>query len=113
MTLRQVTGEDLADLRALDADPEVMRYLGTDGTASDTLVGAADHWTAVKKENGEFLGWFGLAALPGDPDVRELGYRIKRGAWGNGYATEGARSPWSTRRSRIWVRGEWWLSRWP
>jgi RimJ/RimL family protein N-acetyltransferase len=90
MTLREIVPADLLALVALDGDPEVMRYIGTEGTASDTLVGSRDHWVAVRQGTDEFLGWFGLPALPGDADVRELGYRIKREAWGQGYATEGA-----------------------
>jgi RimJ/RimL family protein N-acetyltransferase len=90
MVLREIVPADLAALEALDRDPEVMRHLGTDGTPSDTLVGSRDHWAAVRHGTQEFLGWFGLPALPGDPGVRELGYRIKRDAWGRGYATEGA-----------------------
>jgi RimJ/RimL family protein N-acetyltransferase len=90
MTLREIVPADLPALAALDSDPEVMRYIGGEGTSSDTLVGAPDHWAAVRHDTQEFLGWFGLPALPGDPEVRELGYRIKREAWGQGYATEGA-----------------------
>ncbi len=90
MVLRAATPEDLPNLTKLDLDPEVMRYLGADGTPSDTLVGAADHWVATRADTGEFLGWFALPTLPGDHGVRELGYRLKREAWGRGYATEGA-----------------------
>jgi RimJ/RimL family protein N-acetyltransferase len=90
LVLREIVAADLPSLQELDRDPEVMRYLGSDGTPSDTLVGAADHWLAILSATGEFLGWFGLPPLPGDAEVRELGYRLKRGAWGHGYATEGA-----------------------
>ena len=38
-----------------------------------------------------FIGWFGLRAWP-EPGVAELGYRLRRSAWGRGYATEGARA---------------------
>jgi RimJ/RimL family protein N-acetyltransferase len=90
LTLRPLTTSDLPDLTALDHDPEVMRHLGTDGTPSPSLVGAPDHWAATLRATGEFLGWFGLPPLRDNPEVLELGYRIKRAAWGHGYATEGA-----------------------
>ena len=90
MVLRAPVPGDMADLIALDKDADVMQFLGADGTPSDTLLGLADHWVAVQRDPQEFLGWFALPRLPGDPDVRELGYRLKRAAWGQGYATEGA-----------------------
>jgi RimJ/RimL family protein N-acetyltransferase len=92
LVLREIAAADLPSLEAVDADPEVMRYLGTDGTPSVTLVGARDHWAATVRATGEFLGWFGLPASPGDAQVRELGYRLKREAWGHGYASEGAKA---------------------
>ena len=39
----------------------------------------------------DFVGWFSL--LPpegGGPEEAEPGYRLRRSAWGRGYATEGA-----------------------
>ena len=48
------------------------------------------------KETGEFLGFVGLnvpsyaAPLPFEPCV-EIGWRLKRTAWGKGYAGEAAR----------------------
>ncbi len=40
----------------------------------------------------EFLGWIGLRPDDDRPDAAELGYRLRRAAWGHGYATEGARA---------------------
>jgi RimJ/RimL family protein N-acetyltransferase len=42
---------------------------------------------------GQFLGWFHLRPPEGAPvDEPELGYRLRRSAWGQGYATEGSRA---------------------
>jgi RimJ/RimL family protein N-acetyltransferase len=84
LLLRPAEPSDVDDLRALDADPEVMRFLGTDGASSVELIGRPGYWVGVEKATGDFVGWFGLAD--------ELGYRIRRSKWGLGYATEGAKA---------------------
>ena len=42
------------------------------------------------KNTNEFIGWCGLKYLP-ELDETDLGYRLKKSAWGNGYATEAAK----------------------
>ena len=48
----------------------------------------------MEKSTGDFLGWFHLRPAPdgGRPSEPELGYRLRRSAWGKGYATEGSRA---------------------
>jgi RimJ/RimL family protein N-acetyltransferase len=109
LTLRRFTASDVDDLVALDSDPEVMRYL-TGGrptpraeVVNDVLPallaryerpGGYGRWAAEETATGAFVGWFGLTrddpAAP--PDEGELGYRLRRDAWGKGYATEGSRA---------------------
>ena len=50
-------------------------------------------WAAVEKSTGEFLGWF-LFRVRDDTnsDQLALGYRLRKSAWGKGYATEGSRA---------------------
>ncbi|MBB2911726.1 RimJ/RimL family protein N-acetyltransferase [Streptosporangium becharense] len=114
LVLRRVTEDDLDDLVALDGDPEVMRYL-TGGrptprevvrdeviprwTAFYERYDGYGYWVAVEKATGGFLGWFLFRPNPvgtrADGTVREgieLGYRLRRSAWGRGYATEGSRA---------------------
>ena len=50
-------------------------------------------WAAESAASREFLGWFHLRPGPdGDPANVELGYRLRRPAWNQGYATEGSRA---------------------
>jgi RimJ/RimL family protein N-acetyltransferase len=52
-------------------------------------------WAAESAATGEFLGWFHFRPGPGpSPDITniDLGYRLRRSAWNQGYATEGSRA---------------------
>ena len=108
LVLRRFTDADLELLVELDADPEVMRYItGGRATAREELRDEVlpaflgyyrrfpgyGFWAAVDKASGQFLGWFHLRPPEGSrPDEPELGYRLRRSAWGKGYATEGSRA---------------------
>ncbi len=101
LLLRRFTPNDLEDLVALDSDPEVMFFI-TGGRATPreeierTVLPAfiaGGYWAAVEKASGHFIGWFHLRPPAGHPpDEPELGYRLRRSAWGRGYATEGCRA---------------------
>jgi RimJ/RimL family protein N-acetyltransferase len=105
MILRRFTADDLPLLVELDLDPEVKRYI--DGGAPVDEAELADRlawwltyyerfagygfWAASEKATGRFLGWFHLR--PGEgagDDEPELGYRLRREAWGRGLASEGS-----------------------
>lgn len=49
-------------------------------------------WAAHLAEGDEFIGWFHLRPDKITPEEMELGYRLKRSAWGRGLATEGSRA---------------------
>ena len=109
LVLRCFTPADVDNLVELDSDPEVMHFVtGGRGTSVEEVrhevlpafLGYHDRypgygfWAVVEKASGQFLGWFHLRPVPdgGRPDEPELGYRLRRSAWGKGYATEGCRA---------------------
>lgn len=107
LVLRRLTEVDALLLHELDSDPEVMRYLSGGSPTPLALIrdeilprfiGYYDRarwagvWAAIEKSSGDFLGWFSLR--PDDDPARggDLGYRLRRPAWGRGLATEAARA---------------------
>jgi RimJ/RimL family protein N-acetyltransferase len=94
LTLRAIRADDIDLLVALDADPDVMRFINGGQATSPAEVAAmvrdahGHRWLAFERSGDEFVGWFALR--PSDDRVRELGYRLRRTAWGKGFATEGA-----------------------
>jgi RimJ/RimL family protein N-acetyltransferase len=108
LLLRRFTMADVDNLADLDADPDVMRFVNggvptsRDEIESEFLPAFLGYyrryrgygfWAAIERSTGTFLGWFhfrpGHAAAPGEV---ELGYRLRKSAWGQGYATEGSRA---------------------
>lgn len=101
--LRRITREHVPDLVALDADPEVMRYISGGApnpreAYENDLMPRILAWDEhpfgflAAYEADEFVGWFHLRPSVADPAALELGYRLRRAAWGRGLATEGARA---------------------
>jgi RimJ/RimL family protein N-acetyltransferase len=101
LVLRRWREEDGPGFAAMNADPEVMRYVGgvLDRAGSDALLARLEEgWrrdgygrAAVEDAvSGELLGFVGLGphrALPGEV---EIGWRLVRRAWGRGLASEAA-----------------------
>lgn len=108
MVLRRFTEDDVDAVTELDSDPEVMFWInGGRVTPREEIrdeylpawLAYYDRgdvygfWAAEDRATGEFLGWFHLRPLADDPpDEPELGYRLRRAAWGRGLATEGSRA---------------------
>jgi RimJ/RimL family protein N-acetyltransferase len=109
LVLRRFTDADVDNLVDLDADPEVMFFINA-GTPTPrdeieqtvlprflryyATYPAWGFFAVIEKATGDFIGWFHLRPDPegGRPDEPELGYRLRRSAWGKGYATEGSRA---------------------
>jgi RimJ/RimL family protein N-acetyltransferase len=106
LVLRRFTVADADNLVDLDADPDVMRYItGGIPTSREEIQNEVlpaflayyqryegyGFWAAIEKATEEFLGWFHFRPRPDAPPGEvELGYRLRKSAWGNGYATEGS-----------------------
>ena len=105
LVLRRFIEADADNLFQLDSDPDVMRFLnGGIPTPRDVIhtdilpfflcyderFPGFGFWAAIEKATGEFVGWFSFR--PSDaahPDEVKLGFRLRKAAWGKGYATEG------------------------
>lgn len=108
LVLRRFTMDDEELLMQLDNGPDVMLYINAgapvprEEIVDETLPAFLSYydrfagygfWAAIEKQSGRFLGWFHFR--PGDgagPLEPELGYRLHRFAWNQGYATEGSRA---------------------
>ena len=91
-------------MRTLNTDPEVMTYLnaGQPETEEDTraavtrLVGrwaewGYSWWALIRLDDGEMVGMACLQHLGGDKTKpHEIGWRLARTGWGQGYASEAA-----------------------
>jgi RimJ/RimL family protein N-acetyltransferase len=105
LSLRQFALSDRAALNALLGDDEVMASSEGGPLAREEV----DTWlrneiskrkksdiatrlAVVRKSDSQFVGYCGLTLLPEIDGIAEyeLGYRLIRSAWGNGYATEAA-----------------------
>lgn len=105
LTLRAWRDTDAASFAAICADPEVMRHLDGPQTrrqvdafierqhASQRDVGYC-FWVVEQRSDGSLLGFCGLRdgghAGTAVPDELEIGWRLRRDAWGRGYAREAA-----------------------
>lgn len=100
--LRQWCKDDLADFSLLNSDPKVMKYLPKilsrkeSNNLADKIINLISEngwgfWAIEKINDNSFIGFVGLHEpkydLPVKPCV-EIGWRLAREYWGNGYATE-------------------------
>lgn len=107
LVLRRWYDSDRPAFAAICADPEVMQWLGgvlTREQADERIDRVEATFERVgygrflieRKADGAFLGWCGVmpchesvTPIAGQP---EMGWRLVRDAWGEGFATEAARA---------------------
>ena len=102
LSIRPLTPADGADVYAVFAAPDVMRFWNSAPPADLAKAGEwAAHladmqrrlgyaqWRVAERATGRLVGIAGLQPLDGGPDV-ELTYALVPEAWGRGYATEAA-----------------------
>ena len=103
LILGRFTEEDARLILQLNSDPEVVKYIHEPVLTSveqaekvllDIILPQYKNnfgrWAIYTKTGNEFLGWCGLKYRP-ELDEIDLGYRLKKDAWGKGYATEAAK----------------------
>ena len=101
LRLSPLTRDYLDALVELDSDPLVMRYISSgaptpreryESELLDRMCGYDDvaYGFFAAHEGAPFVGWFHLRPSVAEPSILELGYRLRRSAWGRGLATEGA-----------------------
>jgi len=102
LRLEPLTHDHTGLLVDLDSDPEVLRFVfGRALTREEVLTEhlprrlredgpprGIGYWAGF--EEGRFVGWWALAVDDSDDTTAELGYRLRRDAWGRGLATEGS-----------------------
>jgi [ribosomal protein S5]-alanine N-acetyltransferase len=107
--LREIIMEDVNPFFEMDSDPEVHKYLGTRPVENRDQIVETIHyvrqqyidngigrWAIVDKSTNQFIGWTGLKLVKDLINNRtnyyDLGYRLIRKYWGQGYATESAKA---------------------
>ncbi len=102
---RNWSAGDLDDFAGMNADQDVMEHFPSTLNLQQTaeLIGRLqDHYATNGYtyfateilETGELIGFIGLAHHDYDSEFNpatDIGWRLKKSAWGNGYATEGAK----------------------
>jgi len=105
LILRELGPADAPAMFEMDSDPLVHRFLGghvqrsvaeseavIESVRAQYLRWGMGRWAVVVKASGAFAGWAGLKREAGPVNGREgytdLGYRLLRSFWGNGYARE-------------------------
>jgi len=100
LTLRQRSLADTEACMAMDRDPEVHRFLSlpwsdpvrhrafVESRANGPYPPGQGYWSIMFQD--AFVGWILLMPLDTVGPEIEIGWRLRRDAWGQGFATEAA-----------------------
>jgi RimJ/RimL family protein N-acetyltransferase len=109
LILREILPADKAEMFELDSDPEVHKYLGNMPVKDIDQVreviqfirqqyihNEIGRFAMIEKNTNKFIGWCGLKLFK-EPvnnhnDFYDLGYRLIKKYWGQGYATEASKA---------------------
>ena len=103
LILRKFTPQDAQGFYNLNNDPEVLKFTGdlpfSSVMEAEVFLKNYDayekygigRWAVILKSNLEFIGFCGLKYHP-DKDIVEIGYRLFKSFWGQGFATEAAKA---------------------
>lgn len=97
LVLRQWRGEDVASFAEMNRDVEVMEHMPKHEACGYGL------YALELKDTGTFIGYTGFHHFDFDADFApgiEIGWRIARRYWNQGYATEAARACISYARAK-------------
>ncbi|NOT75496.1 MAG: GNAT family N-acetyltransferase [Cyclobacteriaceae bacterium] len=101
LVLREFLPSDAKFMFDLNSDPEVIRFTGDEAfktiNEASNLIREYDQykkygygrWTILSKDPAEYLGWCGLNFNRENKET-DIGFRLSRNYWGNGFATEAA-----------------------
>jgi len=106
LRLEPITEAHYERMRELNTDPEVMIYLNGGQPESEEVTRAAlkrittrwaewgySWWMLLERDDGRMIGMACLQHLDGDRSKpHEIGWRLARAGWGQGYASEAAQA---------------------
>lgn len=105
LRLRSWRADDATAFHAINSDPEVMATLGPVMTLGDVIAliarmqgVEAEHghcfWAMERRDDDRLIGWCGAIVGSAGPASgrREIGWRMARNCWGQGFVTEAARA---------------------